>query len=372
MDFIDLYKKTGFVEFFIIILEAMDFRQKLNYHNGNESDDAINEFIKLVKNYSQNQKPSLQDFVFWFETSDLLFIRENKSIDSVKISTIHGAKGLESKIVILIDSGILPANQNKIFFDDNDNIFFPGKASNISDNMNEILKNNDQDFDEYLRLLYVAISRAKQKLIICGYSNSKPHEDSWYNICYNSLLNHSDLEEKKLIIKDGIEINDEIKDIYSILMDDKWADDQYLFEFIKQNEECLNDNYWAGVDIFEIINNIKIEMASFDEELYLADQNKQMNNSRSLDKIFLKLHQNIYSLNTFNETYRKARPNLNRSIIRLYGIELSDKTIIITGGTLKLKQKMIGENFDIELKNLKRVQTYLHKQGIIDRAGLID
>jgi hypothetical protein len=168
------------------------------------------------------------------------------------------------------------------------------------------------------------------------------------------------------------EINEEIKDIYSILMDDKWSDDKYLLEFIKQNEECLNDNYWVGVDMFEIINNIKIEMASFDEELYLADQNKQMNNSRSLDKIFLKLHQNIYSLNTFNETYRKARPNLSRSIIRLYGIELSDKTIIITGGTLKLKQKMIGENFDIELKNLKRVQTYLNKQGIIDRAGLID
>jgi hypothetical protein len=168
------------------------------------------------------------------------------------------------------------------------------------------------------------------------------------------------------------EINEEIKDIYSILMDDKWSDDKYLLEFIKQNEECLNDNYWTGVEMFEIINNIKIEMASFDEELYLADQNKQMNNSRSLDKIFLKLHQNIYSLNTFNETYRKARPNLSRSIIRLYGIELSDKTIIITGGTLKLKQKMIGENFDIELKNLKRVQTYLNKQGIIDRAGLID
>ena len=168
------------------------------------------------------------------------------------------------------------------------------------------------------------------------------------------------------------EINEEIKDIYSILMDDKWSDDKYLLEFIKQNEECLNDNYWTGVDMFEIINNIKIEMASFDEELYLADQNKQMNNSRSLDKIFLKLHQNIYSLNTFNETYRKARPNLSRSIIRLYGIELSDKTIIITGGTLKLKQKMIGENFDTEFKNLKRVQTYLNKQGIIDRTGLID
>jgi hypothetical protein len=61
-----------------------------------------------------------------------------------------------------------------------------------------------------------------------------------------------------------------------------------------------------------------------------------------------------------------------RSIIRLYGIELSDKTIIITGGTLKFKQKMIGKIFDTEFKNLKRVQTYLNKQGIIDRTGLID
>ena len=168
------------------------------------------------------------------------------------------------------------------------------------------------------------------------------------------------------------QINEEIKDIYSILMDDKWADDKYLLEFIKQNEESFNDNYWAGVVMFEIINNIKIEMTSLDEELYLADQNKHTSNRRSLDKIFLKLHQNIYSLNTFNETYRKARPNLMRSIIRLYGIELSDKTIIITGGTLKFKQKMIGKNFDTEFKNLKRVQTYLNKQGIIDRTGLID
>jgi hypothetical protein len=46
------------------------------------------------------------------------------------------------------------------------------------------------------------------------------------------------------------EINEEIKDIYSILMDDKWSDDKYLLEFIKQNEECLNDNYWVGVDMF--------------------------------------------------------------------------------------------------------------------------
>lgn len=94
--------------------------------------------------------------------------------------------------------------------------------------------------------------------------------------------------------------------------------------------------------------------------------------NRRLDKIFIQLHQNIYSLNSLNDSHRKARPNISKSIIRLYGIELSDKTIIITGGTLKLKLKMIGEHFDKEMRNLKRVQAFLNSQGIIDRNGLID
>ena len=36
----------------------------------------------------------------------------------------------------------------------------------------------------------------------------------------------------------------ELKDIYSILMDERWSNDHYLLEFIKQNEECLNENYF--------------------------------------------------------------------------------------------------------------------------------
>lgn len=168
------------------------------------------------------------------------------------------------------------------------------------------------------------------------------------------------------------EINGGLKDIYSILMDERWSDNKYLFDFIKQNKEAFSDSYWNGVSVKEIIDNIHLEIAAFDKELYYADCNKSKKDNRSLDKIFLKLHNNIYSLNTFNESYRKAKPNIKRAIIRFYGIELTDKTLIITGGTLKFKQKMIGENFDIEFKNLKRVQTFLNNEGIIDRTGLIE
>jgi hypothetical protein len=89
-------------------------------------------------------------------------------------------------------------------------------------------------------------------------------------------------------------------------MDERWSDNKYLFDFIKQNEEAFSDNYWNGVSITEVIDNIHLEIAAFDKELYNADRNKLTNDNRSIDKIFLKLHDNIYSLNTFNESYRKA------------------------------------------------------------------
>ncbi len=141
------------------------------------------------------------------------------------------------------------------------------------------------------------------------------------------------------------QIDNNLKDIYSILMDDLWSDIQYLLRFIKNEvkSEGYDAGFWNGISTQELI-----------------------------DKIFIQLHQNIYSLNSLNDSHRKARPNISKSIIRLYGIELSDKTIIITGGTLKLKLKMIGEHFDKEMRNLKRVQAFLNSQGIIDRNGLID
>jgi Fe-S-cluster formation regulator IscX/YfhJ len=168
------------------------------------------------------------------------------------------------------------------------------------------------------------------------------------------------------------EVDNISKDIYSILMDERWSDDKFLFDSIKHEEDSFNDTYWKGVSFSQIIKNIKIELNSFDQELYEADENNHNSKSRSLDKIFLKLHDNIYSLNTFNDSFRKGKPDFKRAIIRLYGIELEDKTIIITGGTLKFKQKMIGKNFDLEMNNLKRVQKFLNQESIIDRKGLLD
>lgn len=68
--------------------------------------------------------------------------------------------------------------------------------------------------------------------------------------------------------------------------------------------------------------------------------------------------------------HRKARPDQPASIIRIYGIELQDGTIILTGGALKLTEKMIGEQFDVARNQLARVQRYLNSEKIDSKEGL--
>ena len=132
------------------------------------------------------------------------------------------------------------------------------------------------------------------------------------------------------------EIDGVQRDIYSILMDEHWTDMKYLIDFIKKEKESIgfDNQYWEGFSISDMIEKIQVEIASLDNELYYADLMKEKTTLRSLDRIFIKLHQNMYSLNTFNESHRKARPSFKNSIIRFYGIELNDGTIIITGGIL--------------------------------------
>lgn len=92
----------------------------------------------------------------------------------------------------------------------------------------------------------------------------------------------------------------------------------------------------------------------------------------SLHDVFEKLHDNIYSIKFDSETHMKAKLNLNKPFLRLYAILLEDGTYVITGGAIKLTKKMAGNEFDSEFINLKRVQEYFKRTGIINRQGLIE
>lgn len=161
--------------------------------------------------------------------------------------------------------------------------------------------------------------------------------------------------------KDGVEM-----DIFSMLFD-LWNDTEYLKVFFNDNSDLKNP-FWNYLSPDKALDKVLDEAYFFEEELNNIENSKDAN--KNLKNIFKPLHENVYSINFDNEQHRKGKPDFTNPIIRLYAIELSDGTLIITGGALKLTETMEGEEFENEFKNLKRVQEYLEQEGIDSKEGL--
>ena len=67
----------------------------------------------------------------------------------------------------------------------------------LIDNLKQLKK--ELRHDEYLRLLYVALTRAEDEIYISGFGKTTCQE-SWYNIIINSLNNNAELQENHQLI----------------------------------------------------------------------------------------------------------------------------------------------------------------------------
>nr|WP_253307956.1 UvrD-helicase domain-containing protein [Rickettsia endosymbiont of Ceutorhynchus assimilis] len=171
---IDIYQTSNAGNFFISVINNLNLRKILNITNGADSDDAINELLSLSADYAHKIDNSLQGFVAWFENNDIKIKRDIEHSDKIRIMTVHGSKGLQSPIVILCDNTIMPINKNKFIWTEEGKMFFSTQTSNSPDFFKNLKEQERQkDIQEYIRLLYVAMTRAEDRLIICGYSNKR-------------------------------------------------------------------------------------------------------------------------------------------------------------------------------------------------------
>ncbi|OAB80949.1 DNA helicase UvrD [Wolbachia endosymbiont of Laodelphax striatellus] len=177
-------------------------KKKFAARLGLECFEILDEFMNLVLQF---EHPSLQAFVQWIKENNPEIKNDMQSErNAVRIMTIHKSKGLQTPIVFLVDTNTVPRNSKSILFDTTEAPFWCGKNNNAY--CDQVKREKKlEDYNEYLRLLYVALTRAEDELYILG--KEPVQKGSWYDLViqYGALY-----ERKKLylqpIFKEKVEV----------------------------------------------------------------------------------------------------------------------------------------------------------------------
>ncbi|QDH18773.1 AAA family ATPase [Wolbachia endosymbiont of Carposina sasakii] len=152
-------------------------KKKFAARLGLECFEVLDEFMNLVLQF---ENPSLQAFVQWIKENNPEIKNDMQSErNAVRIMTIHKSKGLQAPIVFLVDTNTVPRSNESIIFDGMEVPFWCGKNNNAY--CDQVKREKKlEDYNEYLRLLYVALTRAEDELYIL--SKEPVQKGSWYDL----------------------------------------------------------------------------------------------------------------------------------------------------------------------------------------------
>ncbi len=178
--------------FFADVLGPRHGRKKLLARLGPEANDALDEFLNFALDYEARETPSLQGFLAWLRAAQSEVKRDMElARDEVRVMTVHGAKGLEAETVILADTTTEPKGSHppRLLGLGNDTLVWATRKQDDTEAMETARQKIQNDArDEYRRLLYVAMTRAKQRLVICGAKGDKAIPDGcWYQLVDDAL-----------------------------------------------------------------------------------------------------------------------------------------------------------------------------------------
>ncbi len=169
-------------------------RARLLARLGPEAAEPIDELLAASLRHAQTHPPSLQGFLHWLRQSAAEVKREAEGpggdgFDAVRIMTVHGAKGLQAPLVILPDTTGLPPGDERVLWaaDDDSNaapalpVWRPNQALSCDAADRLRAEGLACQAEEQNRLLYVALTRAEDRLLVCGWQTGTAlQENCWY------------------------------------------------------------------------------------------------------------------------------------------------------------------------------------------------
>jgi ATP-dependent helicase/nuclease subunit A len=193
----ELLGRADFVpphELYADLLGRLGGRRALLGRLGPEAGDPIDEFMNLALAYERAHVPSLQGFLHWLAAGRAEIKRDldQGGHDQVRIMTVHGAKGLQAPIVFLPDTLGVPQPKGGLLWRRLDEvelpIWSPKSAFDEAEATAARAERRFAEMREYRRLLYVALTRAEDRLYACGWQGGKaPTAGNWYELVRNGL-----------------------------------------------------------------------------------------------------------------------------------------------------------------------------------------
>jgi ATP-dependent helicase/nuclease subunit A len=171
------------------ILTRHDGRKKLLSRLGPEAEDGINAMLTQALAYERNDVPSLTGFIEWMQTDDLEIKRQiDSASNQIRVMTVHGSKGLEAPIVILPDTGRRNITIKDEIIKVDASPLWKVAASDMPKAMQNAVEGmKTAQFEERLRLLYVAMTRAEKWLIVAAAGDLSKDETSWYQMTQKAM-----------------------------------------------------------------------------------------------------------------------------------------------------------------------------------------
>jgi len=170
-------------ELFTWILGADGGRRRFLERLGPEALDPLEAFLGEALAYERGHPASLRGFLTWFRLGAGELKRDPEAPgDRVRVSTVHGAKGLEAPIVILADAGPHgDPRPGKLLWgrvepdDGRGELPFWRESKDYREPLTEsfVQREKKLDEEENHRLLYVALTRAAERLIVTGWHNQR-------------------------------------------------------------------------------------------------------------------------------------------------------------------------------------------------------